>query len=53
MLGLRFFVCRSCDAVSAVPAVEETARACSRCQAAELREITGRVQDDAYFLADR
>jgi len=51
MLGLRFFVCASCDAVSAVPAVAETARECSRCRGTELREITERVQDDSYFLA--
>jgi hypothetical protein len=46
MLGLRFYACDRCDAVHADLAAPPW---CSRCDGDRFREITGRLQADAYF----
>jgi len=49
MPGLRFFACEQCQTVYANP--PDPPR-CHRCDVA-LREITDRLQDDAYFVPPR
>lgn len=45
MLGLRFFACERCETVYANPPDPPH---CDRCDT-PLREITERLQEDAYF----
>jgi formate dehydrogenase maturation protein FdhE len=46
MLGLRFYECRSCATIYAVPDVPPS---CSKCEGSEFVDLTDQLQDDTYF----
>lgn len=46
MLGLRFYECRRCATVYAVPDVPPS---CSECKGHEFVDLTDQLQDDTYF----
>ena len=51
MLGLRYFVCGRCDTAFAEPASVAPGD-CRACGADALEEITDRLRDPSYFLAE-
>ncbi|MFC7234914.1 hypothetical protein [Halosegnis marinus] len=54
MLGLRYVACDDCDTVWAVPAADPAVSGpCPDCGGGSVTEVTDRLGDASYFLAER